>query len=260
MENFMDYDFDIKNIVLACYIAPGMGDDFHKDRPSHGLALHLGGEKEYVFSSGKKIIVEKGDIIYLPKGSTYKVAALAIGGCFAINFNISEEITFNSFVIKTKNTEEFKNLFKSAEQAWKQKHSGFEMKCKGELYNILYNLIQEYNLGYISKTKLSIIRPAVDYIHKNYTSELLNVSELSKMCNITPEYFRHIFKTNYGVSPIKYINSLKIQRAKELLESGLYRVSDTAELSGYSDISHFSREFKKATGVMPSQFGTWNIR
>ena len=54
-----------------------------------------------------------------------------------------------------------------------------------------------------------------------------------------------------GVSPLAYINSLKITRAKELLLSGMYTVTEVAFMSGYSDISHFSREFKKSTGVSP---------
>ncbi|MBQ8232699.1 MAG: helix-turn-helix domain-containing protein [Lachnospiraceae bacterium] len=50
----------------------------------------------------------------------------------------------------------------------------------------------------------------------------------------------------------KYINNLKISRAKELLSSGMYTVTQAAEMSGYTDVSHFSREFKKATGAAPS--------
>lgn len=254
VEKFMNYNFNVNKIILACFVPAGTGDAYHKDRPSHGLAIHLDGEKEYVFDSGKILIVKKGDIIYLPKNSTYKVTSFEVGDCYAINFNISEEIAFEPFVIKAKNTAGFKNYFESAEKAWSQKKSGFEMKCKAELYNVLYALVEEYNLEYISKNKFEIIRPAVEFIHNNYTKMLLNVSELSMMCNITPEYFRDIFHRNFGTSPIKYINNLKITRAKELLSAGFYSVGSVAEMSGYSDISHFSREFKKATGVSPSEF------
>ena len=74
------------------------------------------------------------------------------------------------------------------------------------------------------------------------------------MCGITPEYFRKIFKTYYGVSPIKYINTLKITHAKELLASGMYSVTEAALQSGYTDMSYFSREFKKATEKSPCNY------
>ena len=81
-----------------------------------------------------------------------------------------------------------------------------------------------------------------------------NGSRLSRMCGITPEYFRRIFAGVYGISPKRYIENLKLTRAKELLQSGMYSVTEAATLSGYTDMSHFSRCFKKYTGVAPKNF------
>ncbi len=254
MKNFMEYNFDIKNIVLACYVVAGKGDAVHNNRPSHGLALHLAGDKEYVFSDKTILHVHKNDIIYLPKHSYYSVKSNLSGDCYAINFDTLQNLNFRPFTFRIKNTHEFLNAFKTAEHIWKTKNFGFEMKCKSELYNILYNMQKEFRIEYISSDKFSIIHPAVDYIHKNFTSELLNISDLAAMCDITPEYFRSIFKSFYGTSPVKYINDLKITHAKELISSGMYSLSDCAELSGYTDMSHFSREFKKKTGICPSEY------
>ena len=92
------------------------------------------------------------------------------------------------------------------------------------------------------------------YINKNYTSENISITKISELCSITPEYFRKIFREFFGESPITYINKMKISRAKELISSGMYSISEVCELSGYTDPSHFSREFKKAVGVSPSEY------
>lgn len=111
-----------------------------------------------------------------------------------------------------------------------------------------------YSSEYIPNKKYALIKPAVEYIHRSYTKGLINITELSDMCGITPEYFRKIFKAYYGASPLKYINTLKIAHAKELLASGMYSVTEAAFQSGYTDMSYFSRAFKKETGEAPRYY------
>ena len=254
MNNFMNYDFNVAKILLACYVGKGMGMRKHTDRQGHGLAFHLSGIKVYEFDDGRKITVGANELIYLPKHSTYEVTSRELGDCYAINFDISEEISLAPFAVKIKNQAFVLDHFKTSKKAWEQKLNGYNLKCKADMYNIIYTMQKEYFTEYLSKRKLEIIKPAVEYIHSEYTHRLLSVDELSDMCGITPEYFRKIFKINYGISPIQYINNLKISHAKELLRSGMYSVSEAAFQSGYADLSHFSREFKKAVGTSPKTF------
>jgi len=254
MKNFMEYDFAVETIALCCYVPKGKGDLVHKNRPSHGIALHIGGKKIYTFDTGIKISVHDGDLIYLPKGSSYVVTHEDVGACYAINFNISKEDNFEPFSVHVKSVRDMLSSFEAAERSFRNKKQGFRMRTKEKLYRILAQLQKEYAAEYASSQKSDLIAPAVTYIHEHYTEGELSVAELARKCNITPEYFRRIFGKIYGSSPIKYINDLKISHAKELLLSGEYSVSDAATLSGFSDISYFSREFKKATGVPPRQF------
>ena len=59
MKNFMEHDFVIANILLCCFLPMGKGDPVHKNRASHGVALHIGGEKIYTFDDGKVFTVRK---------------------------------------------------------------------------------------------------------------------------------------------------------------------------------------------------------
>ena len=71
------------------------------------------------------------------------------------------------------------------------------------------------------------------------------------------DYVRRIFIRDMGMSPIAYLTDMRIRNAKKLLcenERLHYTVAEIATASGYSDISYFSRMFKKTTGLTPSEF------
>lgn len=254
MKDFFAYDFDVQNVTVACYIPKNSGATVHNNRPWHGLSINLDGEKVYTFQSGEKIRVKKNDIIYLPKGSSYHVKGILNSDCYAINFTFFNEVTFQPFAVEAKNAANFIEQFKESEAKWSKKSAGYHTKCKANLYNILYQLQREYRSGYCPKDKSAMIRAAVSYIHSNYTEKPLYIPELAAMCGITPEYFRSLFAKIHGLAPAKYIRNLKMTRAKELLESGLYTVSEACFMSGFHDESYFSREFKKHFNIAPSEY------
>ena len=116
------------------------------------------------------------------------------------------------------------------------------------------NMEKEYGLSYVSKGKQTLIAPAVEYIHKNYTSSHISVEELSKSCGITPEYFRSIFKNHFGTSPLKYINNLKLDKAKHLLKYSKMKIYAIAEECGFSSCAYFCAVFGKECGMTPDEY------
>lgn len=253
MKRFFDIDAEVSEIVIATKVLFSKSRAVHKNRFSHGFAIFEDGERIFHFSD-RNLFVGKNDMIFMPKHTDYHVETIVPADCYAINFDLHEDMTFEPFVFTPKNPTMFFDMFKSAEKAWKTKKDGYIYKCKSELYSVLYNMKNEINDGYLPSSKFSIIAPATTLIHEKFTSEQLSVAQLSELCGISPEYFRSLFRKKYGASPVKYINGLKISRAKELLLSGMYSVSAAAEMSGFSDMCYFSKEFKKATGVSPSKF------
>lgn len=256
MNEFMKFDFCIEKIMLVCYVGKGQGEMLHKNRPSHGIALHISGTRVYNFKNGKSITINPGEIIYMPEGSDYRVESIAEGECYAINFKISQNKIFEPFKIKMKNLSSVSEHFKTARNTWDKNDYGYITKCKAELYEIIFAMQQEYFADYISNSKFEMIKPAVEYIQSRYKIEQISIAKLADICGITPEYFRQIFRSFYKTSPLKYINSLKILSAKKLIESGMYSVSEAAIQSGYTDMSHFSRAFKKETGKTPGEIRT----
>lgn len=69
------------------------------------------------------------------------------------------------------------------------------------------------------------------------------------MCILSQSYFRKMFIQYTGMSPSRYRADVKCAMAKNMLKSGVLNVSEIADKLGYCDVYHFSKEFKKNTGL-----------
>lgn len=97
------------------------------------------------------------------------------------------------------------------------------------------------------------IQRALDLIHRDF-SRSLAVSDIARHVQLSESHFHHLFRRTIGVSPGKYLDSLKIRAAEQLLEKTSLPVKDIVKLVGVNDRSHFYRKFKRVNGLPPISF------
>ncbi len=106
-----------------------------------------------------------------------------------------------------------------------------------------------------ASTKAAQIVQAVKaYIDKHYQDSDLSISDISTATLINQTYLRSNFKSETGMTISEYITKYRMTLAKQLLEEPEAKVSQVAELVGYSDESYFSKAFKKYYGSSPKAF------
>ena len=135
-------DFYVTGPTLAIHVPSGTGEKVHKNRPSHGFAFFASGVYSYTFEDTKTLTCRKGDLIYMPQGSSYTVALQnhtdgAAKSVFAINFLISLDERFEPFKISLKNPAKIGALFEAAERTWVNKGPGYKDAVFSSLYQIL---------------------------------------------------------------------------------------------------------------------------
>ncbi|HET6974880.1 MAG TPA: helix-turn-helix transcriptional regulator [Pyrinomonadaceae bacterium] len=82
----------------------------------------------------------------------------------------------------------------------------------------------------------------------------LSLAELAQSVNLSVWRLSHIFKSDVGMPPIRYLRLLRMDRAKHLLESSFLSVKEIAFQVGLNDESHFVRDFKAAYGFSPALY------
>ena len=131
------------------------------------------------------------------------------------------------------------------------KDEGYYFECISLLYGIFAELQKQ---NYIPENQYRAIQPAIAYIHEHFRDGKIAVDTLAACCGISPSYLKKLFIKKFGMPPLKYSISLKINYACDLLQSGLYSIRQVAEHCGYTDIYFFSRQFKEYMGISPSAF------
>lgn len=96
------------------------------------------------------------------------------------------------------------------------------------------------------------IRQLLDYIDANYSKDI-GLTELSDLVHMNQAYLSVLFKEEVGMSFIKYLTQIRIEKAKELLADN-YKNTEVCRLVGYQNYPYFCEIFKKETGKTPGEF------
>lgn len=91
-----------------------------------------------------------------------------------------------------------------------------------------------------------------DLISKDFR-ESFSLSYLSRVAGTNEQYLKKNFKILFGSTVFNYILACKMEKAKELLLHGEYKIADIAELIGYKHATHFTSAFKKFFGYLPQK-------
>ena len=90
-----------------------------------------------------------------------------------------------------------------------------------------------------------------DYMHAHFAQDV-TVEQLSAVANVSRVHLTRAFTRARGIAPHAYLNTLRVNAAKDLMRSSSKALADVALEVGYADQSHFCRRFKGATGMAPS--------
>ncbi len=97
------------------------------------------------------------------------------------------------------------------------------------------------------------ISQSLDYISLHYM-EPLKIEDIAANCHMSESHFRKIFSRYMSISPMDYVNLIRVQAACDYLKRTDDYIMDIANKCGFPTFSTFSRNFKKVTGVSPNEW------
>ena len=106
----------------------------------------------------------------------------------------------------------------------------------------------------LSPQDSTFMRELYQLMEDELSNSELDIAKMTEMLHISRTKFYYKVKGLTGENPSVFFKRYKLNRAAELLSDSRYNVSEIADLTGFSTLSHFSTSFKKQFGVSPSEY------
>ncbi len=230
-----------------------------KPKPSHTFLWFKNCSAKITDINGKTLFAEKNQVAYMSKGIEYTVDFLDTAP------NQDDSVVFH-FQLKDINDKEItptlspKICIKNLDSA-----TAFFIEAAAEEFNknivctpiITSAIYQIFGLACQSRRK-KIVNHKFKYISEGIelmeSSSDKTMDEIAQICGVSEGYFRKLFREYSGVNPIEFRQKHRIEKAKQLLLLDTHSIGEIADELNFSDIYHFSKTFKKITGISPQKY------
>lgn len=133
----------------------------------------------------------------------------------------------------------------------------FSFKTIDEVFDWFLKIIsdiQKNNFKYIEDKAQYNMNSIINYIDNNFTDNNLNLEMLAEEVGFSISYITTLFKTNYKTTFVKYLTTIRMDKAKEVLLNTNKKIIEIANIVGYNDPYYFSHSFKKHFGLSPKEY------
>lgn len=222
------------------------------NRERWGIALKRNGKTIYSVGS-RTILSDASHPVILPKGSNYAWKCLEPGECIILEFD-ANTISTELLEFNISDTAFLVNAFDKIERYLSLQNEQTQLACKQQVYGVLLHLVQSAQKRYHPKAKRESLDAAIQYMASHYYDTAISNEFLAQRCSMSTVYFRKSFQAVFDTSPMRYLQNLRLEKAKAMLESDFESITQIAESVGYRSIYHFSKMFKSHFGLSPTEY------
>lgn len=256
--------------VLACH----WHEEYEIIYVSRGSSTFLIGDKAFEVEQGQILFVNSNELhssyCNNPAGCCYTALVFNMSLLNSNTYDLIQKEYINPLIYRNikftelipddrPDKEEITRLVLQVIKSLKEKNEGYELAVKGSLYMALSLLVRNDLLierleddSNQKNYKTVLTKKILQYISENYDKRIY-IDDLAAMAGMSKYHFCRFFKKFTGMTPIRYLNYIRIDEASKLLLTGSYSITEIAMLTGFDNLSYFAKTFKQIKGVAPSR-------
>lgn len=247
--------------------------------PYYEIYFLVSGQRKYFFhnrifslTQGNVIVIKPNEVhraipIGDPRGQDYERYILNIDETMFSKierYNKSIKMIFKKGIISLTPEKlfEFTGILKKIEEESAEHLKENKYSIRNHVERILIDLSKqdecEIDEKQFSKNDIRI-QEAIEYIVSNYNKKI-TLRECADICYMGESNFTKVFHDIVGTNFKSYINSIRIEKACDLLINSELSVSEISNMVGFENISYFGSVFKKVVGVLPKEYRCHKIK
>jgi len=228
----------------------------------HNLIVLLGGELTAVIDGVSHRVARPGGYVLFKPGTLHSAVTNPnnLMHCYALEFRLLDpSVGWSSIHFPLPDVGELVaadpvlTQFRELLYAWQVRPVGYQLQVRSRLMDILYTMFRQHHLQDVDTHKIRLVEEAVAFIRRNYRRSL-TLEEIASHTGLSPTYFGTVFRQVMGSTPIQYLNETRVRIAQELLRTTKLSIDQIAERVGVNSHTHFSRMFKRHTGMSPRAY------
>ena len=217
--------------------------------PYIDLTYCVDGEMQY-FYEGEEYILRSGDAILYPKGSV-RIRNLVDKPALYASFNVGYTGEFEPSlrgVIRKSLRSDTVSILESVRKSHESLSEHRDERCTALFWYLYYQL---------ADTVIDNDNPHIKHIKRyiaEHLTEKITLLDIADTVHLDPHYCCSLFSKHEKMGIFDFINSQRIELAKNLISANTLSLSEVAEHSGFRDYNYFSRVFFKITGISPRMY------
>lgn len=254
----MEQDFFVSQVAFAYYKKYAPGHIFRQaDRKYHGLVFVLSGELTLTLES-EVICAPAGSILLQRQHDNYRLEATGDRDTeyIVISYLVQPEDVLRTLLpqrcFSTAYSQRYRDLFLAVADLNTAHTVCSQTMLRANVQEILCRVIQE-NYHRTLSLKEGYVEKAMAFMENHFSSPI-TCDDIAGAAGISASHLRLLFKKRYDISLTQKLNQIRVQRAKELLSSGMFTLAEVANACGFQNEYYFSRVFKQHTGISPGKY------
>ncbi len=262
-----------RNKVKLLYVSTAKyGGDWHSTLHTHActeIFYVVGGSGKFNIE-GKLLPVTTDDMVIVNPNVEHTEVSYnkrpleyIVLGVEGLEYSAGEDADERWFMTNLQNAREaLLHALREMLREIEYKAVGYELICQVLLEVLILRLMRHAGLQFLP-TKTEHRKPgrkpskecaAVRHYIDNHFKENINLDMLSELVHVNKYYMVHSFTKEYGISPINYLISRRIEESKYLLSDTDHSLSQISHMLGFSSPSYFSQSFRRLEGMSPMEF------